>query len=130
MVDTNVLVDVVSEDTSWLGWSLAQLGRAAARGPLLVNDIVYAELSARLDDWQACDAFLLRTGIRMDATPREALFLAGRAHLAYRRRGGPRHGVLSDFFIGAHALVRGWPVLTRDPARYRTAFPMVRLITP
>lgn len=130
LVDSNVLLDIITNDPVWRGWSLAQLGRAVSRGPVAINDIIYAEISVRLPDVAACDAFVSGAALGWEPMPAAALFLAARAHQAYRRRGSTRPGVLSDFFIGAHALVRGWPVLTRDATRYRTAFPSLPLVTP
>lgn len=130
IVDTNVLVDILSRDPAWMEWSLRQVGLALSRGAIAVNDIIYAEVSVRLDDRRRCDEFLVATGLRHAPMPPDALFLAGRAHQAYRRRGGTRTGVLSDFFIGAHAAIEGWAVLTRDTTRYRNYFPSVPLIAP
>lgn len=130
LVDTNVLLDLVTNDPVFATWSLAQLEGAALRGPLLIDDVVYAELSVRYERIEDLDTFVERAGLRREPIPRAALFLAGKAFLAYRRAGGSRTGVLPDFFIGAHAAVRGLPLLTRDAKRYRTHFPTLELITP
>lgn len=130
LVDTNVLVDIITADANWGEWSLETLNTALAVGPVLINDIVYAELATRYESVAALDAFLALGPLDREATPDEALFLAGHAHNMYRRAGGTRTGVLSDFFIGAHALVAGIPLLTRDVRRYRTYFPTIRLIDP
>lgn len=129
-VDTCVLVDVIDDDPTWSEWSSEQLDLWSSRGPLVVNDIVYAELSNGFDTVDALDNFVDRAKLELWRTPRDALFLAARAWQRYRRRGGTRLGVLPDFFIGAHAAVLGIPVLTRDPRRYRTEFSLLRLVTP
>ncbi len=130
LVDTNVLLDVVTDDPVWADWSIEQLEAAALRGPLLINDVVYAELAVRYERIERLDAFLSEAGIDMAAMPRAALFLAGKVFQKYRKSGGSRTGVLPDFFIGAHAAVDQRDLLTRDTARYRTYFPTVKLITP
>lgn len=130
LVDTSVLLDIAVRDRHWADWSKRQMLIASAHGLLAINDVVYAEASVRFESVEATEAFLGVVEVDVDAIPPAALFLAGKAHLRYRQAGGTRRGVLSDFFIGAHAAVRGWPVLTRDPARFRTYFPDVPLITP
>jgi predicted nucleic acid-binding protein len=130
LVDTNVMLDLVTDDPDWADWSLARLEEAALAGPVLINDIVYAETSIRYHRIEDLDAMLSRAMIEIAATPRSALFLAGKAFQRYRRAGGMRTGVLPDFFIGAHAAVEGWPLLTRDGGRYRRYFPKVTLIAP
>ncbi len=130
LVDTNVVLDVVTNDPHWAAWSLLALERAALRGPLAINDVIYAELSVRYDRLESLDAMLAQAGLVLEALPRPALFLAGKAFAAYRRRGGPRTGVLPDFFIGAHAAVAGLALLTRDAGRYRGYFPTVNVIAP
>jgi hypothetical protein len=130
LVDTNVLLDVVTDDPTFADWSLAQLEAASLRGPLVINDVIYAELSVRYGRIEDLDEFVERAGLRREAMPAAALFLAGKAFLAYRQAGGSRTGVLPDFFIGAHAAVQGVPLLTRDVARCRTYFPTVALIEP
>lgn len=96
----------------------------------MVNDISYAEMSVRFERIEAVDAFVADGGFEMEATPRAALFLAGKAFVAYRARGGTRTGVLPDFLIGAHAAVAGYELLTRDVGRYRTYYPSLTLIAP
>ena len=130
LVDTNVLLDVVTNDPTWAGWSQAQLDAAAATDITIVNAVIYAELSLAFDRIEDLEAQLRKTGMRVEPIPREALFLAGKVFVQYRRRGGSKGGALPDFFIGAHAAVADIPLLTRDIARYRTYFPLVRLITP
>lgn len=130
LVDSNVLLDVLTEDPTWFGWSSDALGRAAEAEPLIINPIIYAEVSvgfARIED---LDAALPPAFFRRDALPWEAGFLAGKCFRRYRRAGGTRRSPLPDFFVGAHAAIRGHALLTRDAARYRTYFPTVRIIAP
>lgn len=130
LVDTNVLLDVFTEDPKWLAWSLARLEEASLRGPLLINDVIYAETSTRHSAIEDFESALDDAGVMVVPTPRMALFLAGKAFLQYRGAGGTRTGVLADFFIGAHAAVERLPLLTRDARRYRNYFPTVLLIAP
>jgi predicted nucleic acid-binding protein len=130
LVDTNVLLDLVTDDPVWAEWSVARLEAASVRGPLWINDVVYAELSVRYDRIEDLEGFLEVAGIDIAPVPRAALFLAGKVFLQYRRARGSRTGVLPDFFIGAHAAVAGLPLLTRDIGRYRTYFPGLEFIAP
>jgi predicted nucleic acid-binding protein len=130
LVDTNVLLDLVTDDPVWADWSLAQLEAASLRGPLSINDVVYAELAVRYDRIETLDGFLKDAGIAIAPIPRAALFLAGKVFVQYRKAGGARTGVLPDFFIGAHAAVDERLLLTRDVGRYRTYFPSLQLMTP
>lgn len=130
LVDTNVLLDLVTDDPMWSDWSLARLEEAALNGPVLINDVVYAETSIRYERIEDLDAMLAEAMIDLAPTPRPALFLAGKVFQQYRAAGGVQTGVLPDFFIGAHASVEGWPLLTRDASRYRTYFPKLTLIAP
>lgn len=130
LVDSDVLLDLVAGEQEWTAWSKAQLESAAARGPLVINDIIYAAVSARFAAFEVLDAYLDDVEIDVVPIPRAALFLAGKIFLKYRASGGVRTGVLSDFFIGAHAAVLKIPILTRDVRRYRSYFPTVALITP
>ena len=130
LVDTNVILDVVTNDPVWANWSIRQLERAAMRGPLAINDVVYAELSIRYPTIEELDALVDEMGLAIQAMPRAALFLAGQAFRRYRAAGGQRSGVLPNFFIGAHAAVERLPLLTRDARRYRAYFPTVELIAP
>jgi predicted nucleic acid-binding protein len=130
LVDTNVLLDLVTDDPRWFTWSAAQLDAAAVLGPVAINDAVYAELSVRFAIIESLDAFLEEAAIALVTTPRSALFLAGRAVALEHAAGGTRSGVLPDFFIGAHAAVMGLRLLSRDPRPYRTYFPKVSLVTP
>lgn len=130
LVDANVLLDVLTEDPHWLGWSLRSLAAAAEDGPLYLNPIVYAEVSVRFSSIEDLELAFPRQDYRRRGLPWEAAFLAGKAYVAYRGKGGPRQSVLPDFFIGAHAAVEGLALLTRDASRYRTYFPGVHLISP
>jgi hypothetical protein len=130
LVDTNVLLDLVTDDPIWADWSIAQLEAASLTGALLINDVVYAELAVRYDRVELLEAFVSEAGLTIAPMPRAALFLAGKVFTHYRRTGGSRTGVLPDFFIGAHAAVNELPLLTRDVGRYRTYFPTLKLITP
>jgi predicted nucleic acid-binding protein len=130
LVDTNVLLDVFTDDAQWADWSIQQLEAASLKGPLHINDIVYAELSVRFAAIEALDAALAEAGVSIAPMPRAALFLAAKAFQRYRTRGGAKSGVLPDFFIGAHAAVTGQLLLTRDARRYRTEFPGLELIAP
>jgi predicted nucleic acid-binding protein len=130
LVDSNVILDVVTDGEAWADWSQEQLEQAASAGPLIINDVIYAEISTRYSTVEDVDAMLRNLDIGVATIPRTALFLAGKAYLRYRATGGVRSGVLSDFFIGAHAAVEQRPLLTRDARRYRTYFPTVELIIP
>jgi predicted nucleic acid-binding protein len=130
LIDSNVLIDLLIDDTKWSDWSLVQLEQASHRGPLLINDIIYAETSTRYLAIEDFEAALEIASVTVLPTPRMALFLAGKAFTKYRRAGGTRTGVLPDFLIGALAAVEQLPLLTRDPRRYRQYFPTVVLITP
>ena len=130
IVDTNVLVDVLEDDPAWADWSLRQLRAQAQVHELMINPVIYAELSLAFDSVDALDRALDGMGLAVQDVPRPALFLAARAFVAYRRAGGTRANVLADFFIGAHAAVLGCGILTRDARRYRSHFPRVDLVTP
>ncbi|TXL74183.1 type II toxin-antitoxin system VapC family toxin [Vineibacter terrae] len=130
LVDTNVLLDLATDDPEWADWSVRQLDAAAIRGTLAINDVVYAELSVRFATIESLDALLGEAGIAMAPMPRPALFLAGKVFQRYRADGGTRTGVLPDVFIGAHATAAGFPLLTRDARRYQSYFPTIGLVTP
>jgi predicted nucleic acid-binding protein len=130
LVDSNVVIDVLTADPIWLDWSVAALRTAQDRGVPRISDVTCAELAARYDTEADLQRDLDALGLRLERPPQPALFLAGRAYAAYRASGGPRTSLLADFFIGAHAEAAGLPILTRDPRRYRTYFPGVALITP
>jgi predicted nucleic acid-binding protein len=130
LLDSNVLLDVFTKTPIWWEWSLMQLEEAALHGPLLINDVIFAETSVRFDSLDTFDAALAPMGVTIAPMPRKALFLAGKAFARYRATGGTRTGVLPDFFIGAHAEIEGLPLLTRHADRYRHYFPTVTLIAP
>ena len=130
LVDTNVLVDVLEDDPQWADWSLAQLRGQAQIHELLINPVIYAELSLTFSKAEALDQAVDGMGLVMREINRPALFLAGKAFVRYRRKGGKKQNVLADFFIGAQAAVLGCPILTRDISRYHTYFPSVSLIVP
>jgi predicted nucleic acid-binding protein len=130
LVDTNILLDLVTDDPTWAAWSIGQLDAAALKGKLAINAVVYAEPSVRFATIEALDAILDETALDIAPIPRSALFLAGKIFQRYRSAGGRRTGVLPDFFIGAHAAVAGLTLLSRDAQRYRTYFPTLDLVTP
>jgi predicted nucleic acid-binding protein len=130
LVDSSVLLDIVTDGQAWADWSQDQLERAVLDGPLIINDVIYAEVSARNASIEAVDAMLGDLNIEVAPIPRAARFLAGKAYVQYRAGGGLRTGVLADFFIGAHAVVEQLPLLTRDARRYQTYFPTIELIAP
>ncbi len=130
LVDSNVLIDLFDEDSEWRDWSDAMVTRAANRGALVINPIVFAEVSAGFDSLDDVEAALPAAFIRREALPWEAAFLAGRAFAQYRRRGGARSAPLPDFYIGAHAAVAGYTLLTRDARRYRHYFPKLKVVAP
>lgn len=130
LVDSNVLLDILTEDPRWFDWSSRALQDQAERTPLLVNPLIYAEVSIRFESIEELDDALSPQVFRREPLPWEAAFLAGKAFLAYRRRGGHRPSPLPDFYIGAHAAVSELTLLTRDAGRYRTYFPTVRLRAP
>lgn len=129
LVDSNVLLDVFTDDPSWAGWSAAALARAFDEGWVVINPLVYAEVSISFDRIEDLDAALNEPFVR-EPLPYPAGFLAGKAFLAYRRMGGTSHAPMPDFYIGAHAAVAGYRLLTRDVRRYRTYFPRLELMTP
>lgn len=130
LVDSNVLLDVLTADAVWESWSAAALEDAAERRVLVINPIIYTEVSIGFDRIEDLEDALPAGAFRREALPWEAGFLAGKSYLAYRRRGGERRSPLPDFYIGAHAAVRGYTLLTRDPKRYHTYFPSITLIEP
>ena len=129
-VDSNVLLDVMTEDPEWFAWSSETLARCADQSTLVINPVVYAEVSIRIGAIEDLEAALPKSIFQRRDIPWEAAFLAGKCFLKYRRAGGRRTAPLPDFFIGAHAAIEKLDLLTRDPSRYRTYFPTIRLITP
>ena len=130
LVDSNVLLDILEEDPQWFAWSAEQLAAAAEDHPLLINPVIYAEVSIGFARIEELEAALPAASFERRPLPWAAAFLAGKCFLAYRRAGGERRSPLPDFFIGAHAAVEGLALLTRDAGRYRTYFPRLELISP
>ena len=130
LVDSNVILDVATEDARWFEWSSSALAAVADESVLVVNPVIYAEVSIRYERIEDVESAVPSSAFRRDALPYEAGFLAGKAFVRYRRHGGARTSPLPDFFIGAHAAVAGYSLLTRDAARYRSYFPTVELIAP
>lgn len=130
LVDSNVLLDVMTEDPAWFNWSSQALSHAAAREILVINPIIYAEVSIGFERVEELEEALSQTYFQRAPLPWEAAFLAGKCFLRYRRLGGTKRSPLPDFYIGAHAAVTGMSLLTRDAVRYQTYFPRVDLIHP
>ena len=130
LVDTNVLVDVLENDPEWADWSISQLRAHSKIHRLAINPVIYSELSLTFSTVEALDRTIDDLGLTVIELPRPALFLAGKAFVRYRRQGGQKCNVLADFFIGAHAAVSRYPILTRDTRRYSTYFAGVNLIAP
>lgn len=130
LVDTNVLVDVLEDDPEWADWSVGQLRAQAQIHDLVINPVIYAELSLIFNTVEELDRTVNALDLEVSELPRPALFLAGKAFAKYRHSGGRKHNMLADFFVGAHAAVLDCGILTRDARRYRTYFPTVSLITP
>ena len=130
IVDSNVLLDVISGDSRWAPWSSTALAAVANEATLVINPLVYAEVSIRFGSIEELEHALPLELLRREDLPFNAGFLAGKAYVSYRNRGGKRRSLLPDFLIGAHAAVAGYRVLTRDPKRYRSYFPTLELIAP
>jgi predicted nucleic acid-binding protein len=130
LVDSNVVLDLLTADETWLDWSAAMLTRAANKGAVVINQIVYAEVSTRYDRIEDLDEALSADYYVRLSLPWEAAFLAGKAFAQYKKRTGTKRSPLPDFYIGAHAAVAGMTLLTRDPRRYREYFPKLRLVSP
>lgn len=130
IVDSNVILDIVTEDKRWFGWSSKTLAHYSETHVLVVNPVIYAEVSIGFERIEDVETVLSPMLFRRDPIPWEAAFLAGKCFLQYRKQGGGKRSPLPDFFIGAHAAVLGIPLLTRDAARYRTYFPKLKLIAP
>lgn len=128
LVDTNVLLDVISQDRVWAAWSESALRKAAERSTLAINAIIFAEVSMKFTRIEDADAALV--DFAREPLPYEAGFLTGKAFLKYRKRGGAKRSPMPDFYVGAHALIGGMELLTRDAARYRTYFPGLTIIAP
>lgn len=130
LVDSNVILDVLTDDAEWQDWSAAMLADCSQAGPLVINPIIYAEVAAGFNAIEDLDEAVPLSWLRRDWLPWEAGFLAGQTFRRYRRSGGTRRSPLPDFYIGAHASVAGLTLLTRDARRYRTYFPKLKLIAP
>lgn len=130
LVDSDVLLDILTDDPVWFGWSSSELEKRAEESVLVIDPIVYAEVSIRFARIEDLEEALPTAMFRRDALPWEAAFLAGKCFLDYRRRGGVRQSPLPDFYIGAHAAVAGMTLLTRDEARYRSYFPSLAIVAP
>ena len=130
LVDSNVILDVVTDDAEWGDWSASMLARAAQSGRLVINQLIYAEVACGFDRIEDLDEVLAPQYFTREPVPWAAAFLAARAFLSYRRRGGSGPTPLPDFFIGAHAAVAGYTLLTRDRRRYKTSFPKLKIIEP
>ncbi len=130
LVDTNVVIDLLTDDPEWLSWSKQAFRLATQRGAVHINDVIFAELAARYRSVEELEVDIASLGLGREAFSPSSLFLASRVFVAYRRRGGLKMTTLPDFFIGAQARTEGWPLLTRDTQRYRAYFPDVALISP
>lgn len=130
LVDSNVLLDILTEDPAWGEWSATALAQARDAGTLVINPIVYAEVSVRFERIEDLDEVLPASEFLREDVPYAAGFLAGKAYLAYRRRGGAKRSPIADFYVGAHAAVCGYQLLTRDASRYRTYFPTLAVVAP
>jgi predicted nucleic acid-binding protein len=130
LIDSNVVLDVLTEDSEWFDWSAETLANAARSGPTYINPIVFSEVAVGFDDLAELETRMPSAILRRARLPFAAAFLAAKVHQAYRRRGGTRIATLPDFYIGAHAVVEGLTLVTRDPRRYRSTYPGIRLITP
>jgi len=130
LVDSNVILDVVTEDPKWYEWSAGQLEKLAESHTLVINPIIYSEVSIGFDRIEDLDRSLPPDFFRRDPLPWDAAFLAGKCFIKYRRSGGKRRSPLPDFYIGAHAAIGGVALLTRDMNRYKTYFPKLVLISP
>ena len=130
LLDSNILLDLFTEDEDWFEWSAAMVAEAGENGDLYINPIIYAEVSVRFDRIEELDEALPPSSYRRAQLPWEAGFLAGQAFETYRRGGGTKRSPIADFYIGAHATVAGFTLLTRDEKRYRTYFPRLRIISP
>jgi predicted nucleic acid-binding protein len=130
LVDSNVLLDIFEDDPVWSEWSEATLDRCSATCALYVNSVIYAEVSVGFQRIEELETALATCGVQMLHVPKDALFLAAKVFVEYRRQKGAKTSPLPDFFIGAHAAVEGLELLTRDVSRYRSYFPTVKLISP
>ena len=130
LVDSNVILDIFLNDPDWADWSEAILGEYSVTSSLIINPIVYSEVSIGFERIEDLESAINKGGFQMLELPKEALFLAGKAFLKYRRAKGVKRSPLPDFYVGAQAAVLGMNLITRDTSRYRTYFPTVKLISP
>lgn len=130
LVDSCILIDVLADDPQWADWSLDQLDRLGQQGPLIINPLILAEISPRFERAADLETALAGLPLQRSPLPWDAAFLAGQAFRVYRQSGGIKHSPMPDFYIGAHALVQGLRLLTRDVARYRTYFPKLEMVGP
>jgi len=130
LVDSSILLDLFEDDPRWGNWSQAALEQESRSGSLFINPMIYAEVSIAFRRIEELEEAIHGCGLKMAEIPKEALFLSGKAFMAYRRTGGSRRSPLPDFFIGAHAAVAGFRLLTRDPRRVRRYFPTVGIVCP
>lgn len=130
LVDSNILLDILTLDSQWYDWSASELGMLAESHELIINDIIYTEISIGFERIEDLEETFSGGFFKIVQMPKEALFLAGKAFLQYKSNNGTKNSVLPDLFIGAHASVLGIPLITRDTSRYKTYFPKLRLITP
>ena len=129
-IDSCVLIDLIENDATWADWSQTQLEKAANRGPIIINVAVYAEIANSFASESDLESFVRATGLQLKPIPRAAAWLAAKAHQQYRRSKGAKTTTLPDFFIGAHALSEGLPLLTRDASRFKTYFPNLSIAAP
>jgi len=130
LIDSNVLLDIFTEDKEWYNWSSETLAKEAEYDLLYVNPIIYAEISISFDTIEALESAIPDDYILREAIPYEASFLAGKCFVKYRKSGGTRQSPLPDFFIGSHATIRGWKLITRDKGRFNTYFSNLKVISP
>lgn len=130
LVDSCVLLDVFTDDPKWANWSEKTLGQYGQTNSLYINSIIYTEVSISFNRIEELEAALEQTGIRVLEMPREALFLAGKVFLNYRKHKGTKQSTLPDFYIGAHAIVSDFNLITRDISRFNTYFPDLHVISP
>lgn len=130
LVDSNVILDIATDDAHWSAWSQEALAQAADEAQLVINPMIYAEVSVGFERIEDLEDAIPDAVFRREPLPYEAAFLAGKAFLTHQRRGGEKRSPMPEFYIGAHAAVSGFRLLTRDAARYRTYFPRIEIIAP
>lgn len=130
LIDSNVLLDIFTKNDAWFEWSSQTLSEYADQDHLYINPIIYSEISVGFERIEELEELLPSNIIQRDALPYESAFLAGKCFLKYRRAGGVKRAPLPDFYIGAHAAIKGWSLMTRDKGRYTTYFPTLHVIAP